>query len=306
MNAKRTFSCPSCGNDSLSLLGGLPDARWFAGRQLARTLRGGDLYRCSHCTLKFRYPVLETAFYDEMYDNAGTSTWHMETSRPDWDLISAYINGHKPLGGSVLDFGCYCGGMLARLDQKYQLHGVEINRAAAAIASERTRAMVWPSLQDVPESSLFDVIIATDVVEHVQNPASLIDRLGGLLSEDGVLILTTGDANNDLWSRFGANWWYCFHPEHIAFISRTWIDRMADDLGLSVLQCDTFRYRRLGTIRLLFEIVLTYWYGLLPNLYLQMGNLLKKALGRPEMTSVPGNGVSADHILIVLARKLKS
>ncbi len=306
MNTQLAPPCPCCARGDPQLLGKLPDTHWFAGKRLPQLMAGGHLYHCPRCRLKFRHPIQEAAVYQGMYDNAVTSTWPMETPRPDWDLIIDHIRKYRPQGGRVLDFGCYSGGLLARLEPSYQRYGVEINRAAAVVASAGSQAQIWPSICDLPNELQFDVVVAADVVEHMQNPEELIDRLAALLTEHGVLIITTGDADNYLWSRFGASWWYCFYPEHIAFISRAWLDYLSRAGGLSIVQCETFHYRRCSAYRRLVATFFTYCYGLFPAAYLRLGNLLRRMLGRPGMTSVPGNGISADHLLIVLSRKVGS
>jgi hypothetical protein len=86
-----------------------------------------------------------------------------------------------------------------------------------------------------------------------------------LTTHDGVLIVTTGDADNFLWNRFGANWWYCYHPEHIAFVSKAWFGHFAEKGGWTVARCATFRrgpivrYPRIAT-------GLMYCYGWFPAL----------------------------------------
>jgi 2-polyprenyl-3-methyl-5-hydroxy-6-metoxy-1,4-benzoquinol methylase len=284
------------------MLGKLPDSRWFAGKHLAHALPGGDLYRCDHCLLKFRYPVHRVEIYKELYDNAAIATWPADTARPDWDLISGHILEWLPQGGSVLDFGCYSGGLLARLGSAYERYGVEINRAAAAVASERIRGRVWPSIDDLPTNLRFDVVVVADVVEHVENPAELIHKLTALLSDHGILIVTTGDADNFLWNRFGANWWYCFYPEHIAFLSKSWLQYFSQRAGLVIVRCETFRYCKQSVIRRSVGFLFTCCYGWFPAAYLRLGGLLKEMLGRPGIKSVPGNGVSADHLFLVLTR----
>jgi len=248
--------------------------------------------------------VHDAVTYQRLYDNAAVSTWPVGASRPDWDLIINHILQRLPQGGRVLDFGCYTGGLLARLGSSYERHGVEINKAAAAIASDKQLVQVWPSIDDIPNKLRFDVVIASDVIEHMPDPGHLIDRLLALLADGGILIITTGDADNRLWNRFGANWWYCFYPEHISFLSRTWLGHFSRTRGLSIEHCDRFRYCQLSTARLFFTTALTYIYGYLPSTYLRLCNMLRNMmLSRPGLTSVPGNGISTDHLFIVLARK---
>jgi 2-polyprenyl-3-methyl-5-hydroxy-6-metoxy-1,4-benzoquinol methylase len=148
----------------------------------------------------------------------------------------------------------------------------------------------------------FDVVVVADVVEHVENPAELINKLTALLSDRGILIVTTGDADNFLWNHFGANWWYCFYPEHIAFLSKAWLKYLSQRAGLAIVRCETFRYCRQSVTNRLVGFLFTCYYGWFPVAYLRLGGLLKEMLGRPGITSVPGNGVSADHLFIVLTR----
>lgn len=295
--------CPCCGGHNLFVIGKLPDCSLFAGKRLAQPLRGGDLLRCRHCQLKFRYPTHDAATYQRLYDNANISTWPSATTRLDWDLITDQIIKHLPEGGRVLDFGCYTGGLLARLAPAYERHGVEINRAAAAIASNNADARIWSTVDDIPSELRFDVVIAADVVEHMTNPLNLVDKLAALLTDRGILIITTGDADNFLWNRFGANWWYCFFPEHVTFLSKSWFEYLAQKNGLSIFRYQVFRYCSKRAVRRIIDAMFMYFYGWFPTSYLFLANTLLKALGRPSVASVPGIGVSADHLLIVLSRE---
>jgi SAM-dependent methyltransferase len=299
--------CPSCGNDDASWLGKLPDVKWFAGDPLEKPLPSGSLYRCERCRLKFRYPLLDAATYTSLYDNASVSTWSAEGERRDWDLISQYLRRRFAKGASVLDFGCYGGGLLARLGTDYARYGIEINRAAAAFASNSYHVQVWHSLDEVPAGRSFDVIVLADVIEHVPDPKSLIDSLLARLTEHGALIITTGDGDNALWDRFGANWWYCFYPEHISFLSRDFLSYTSAMSGFRVDHIETFRYSTLARWRRWIASACVYAYGYFPRVYLQLGSLWNRLLGRnAAIRSVEGCGVSADHLFIALSRKTGS
>lgn len=305
VHALREVTCPTCDGTEVVLIGKLQDSRWFAGKRLRQALPGGNLYRCCNCQLKFRYPLLDAAIYEQLYDNTVLPTWSGDTDRPDWDLITGYILEHLPKGGRLLDFGCYTGGLLDRLGSNYERYGLEINRAAAAVAAERFRGCIWSSISDIPGGMRFDAVIATDVVEHLANPGNLIHSLSRLLKSDGILIITTGDADNSLWNRFGANWWYCFYPEHVTFLSKDWLSYLSRTAGLSIVRCETFHYFRKGIASRLANAVFAHCYGWFPVTYLRFGDLVKRMLGRPGMTSVPGGGVSADHLFVVLMGKVE-
>lgn len=295
--------CPCCGADDVNLLGRLPNSEWFAGRHLSHPLSGGCLYRCSGCRLKFRYPIETADTYDALYDNAETGTWPTVVSRTDWELILAQIKRLVPNGGNILDFGCYTGGLLSQLDRRYKRFGVEVNRDAARIAERDGGARVWPTIHEIPLEQRFDVIVMSDVVEHVPNPVALFEALSTRMANGGVILVTTGDADAPLWNLFGANWWYCFYPEHIAFISLVWARKTLCTQGWSILRHLRFRHGRLGTFRRLANFALACVYGMAPRTYFRAMTGLKAYTGRASVTSVPGNGVSADHLLLVLCRE---
>lgn len=293
--------CPACGVGNPSFLGSLPDSEWFAGKHLAIPLAGGFLFRCTQCWLKFRFPLESPETYRMLYDNATTSTWATSGRREDWNLILSEIESLKPQGGRILDFGCYTGGLLSRLEPRYQRFGIEINQHAANIAEEKASARVWPTIGDVPSDIRFDVIVLADVVEHVPNPKEVIELLGEKLDRNGVIIVTTGDAENHLWNQFGANWWYCFYPEHISFISKTWIQRIFGSRGWSIIDCRPFRYRGIGWMHRMRECVLAFAYGRLPRAYLNILRAIKRFSRYDTAPSIPGNGVSPDHLIVIIS-----
>ena len=294
-------TCPCCGAGDSQSLGSLPDSTWFAGRPLNSALKGGDLYRCTTCSLKFRFPLQSEERYRELYDNSRVATWTSGGPRADWDRIILQVERCLPQGGRILDFGCYTGGLLMRLGARYERFGVEVNRHAASVASSATGVVVWPSINDAPEDSRFDAITISDVIEHLPNPMELLDRLQSRLAENGVVIITTGDADAKLWNFFGSNWWYCFYPEHIAFISRLWVERVANTQGWIVLHVEHFRYRQVGAMMRLIELVGAFAYGFAPRAYLWTCNSLRHWGGRRALITAPGNGVSVDHILVTLS-----
>lgn len=294
-------ACPACAGADLAGLGRLQDIAWFAGSRLAQALPGGTLYRCRRCRLKFRFPVQDAAAYARLYDNENTGNWAAEVDRPDWNLIVDALRRLRPQSGRVLDFGCYTGGLLARLDASLERFGIEINREAADQARRLSGATVWRSLDEIPSDTRFDAIVAADVVEHMHDPRALVEQLLARLADDGILIVSTGDADARLWRWFGANWWYCYYPEHIAFISRPWLAWFAAASGAALLETRNFPYRRLGAARRCLDALATIAYGLMPGAFLGLKKSLQRVREQESLPGVPGNGVSADHLLAVLA-----
>jgi SAM-dependent methyltransferase len=255
--------------------------------------------------LKFRHPCESPDQYRELYDNAATHTWPADQLRSDWDLIVTQISSLIPSGGKVLDFGCYAGGFLSRLDASHQRFGIEVNQEAARVARVSAQASVWGSIDDLPVDLRFDVIVISDVIEHVYSPRDLLERLADRLASNGAIIVTTGDGNATLWRTFGANWWYCFYPEHISFISKAWVEHALCKEGWNLISQELFRYRHPGLLMRSIELLFTCLYGFFPRAYLWIGNTLRTWMGRGALTSVPGNGITRDHLMVVLSRTVR-
>lgn len=294
--------CPSCGSQDLTLLGRLPDNCWFAGQRLAKPVLGGQLYRCKQCTLKFRFPVLSDTEYERLYNNNSCETWSGTQNRRDWNLITKYIRQRLPNGGKVLDFGCYTGSLLQQLGASYDLYGVEVNRAAATVASSKTGAQTFTNRTEIPGDLRFDAVIASDVIEHMRDPVQFLALLSSLATDDGLILITTGDAECPLWNSFGANWWYCFYPEHLVFISKQWADFVAKRLGLGIAYCQEFAYADLPAFRRLITKAAVYWYGKHPRSYLSVASTFRSLRKSRASTPIPGNGVFEDHLFVVFRK----
>jgi 2-polyprenyl-3-methyl-5-hydroxy-6-metoxy-1,4-benzoquinol methylase len=297
-------TCPCCISQETRDLGRLPDVQWFAGNYFPHPLTGGHLHLCHHCKLRFRHPRLDDATYAQLYSDGSSELWASDAQRPDFKQIAQTIREIFPEGGRVLDFGCHTGTLLSMLEPRYETHGIEINHAAAAIAATRVSGRILPFLSEMPSHEHFDVIVASNVIEHLPSPAQFMAELATHLAPGGILILTSGDADNHWWRRFGANWWYCFYAEHIVFFSRETLDHLCGVLGLSALRWSTFRYTELPPLRRSLAWALAGAYGHFPFICLTAISVVRKLLGKPAYpASAPGNGVTNDHFLAVLEWK---
>jgi len=99
---------------------------------------------------------------------------------------------------SVLDAGCWTGGMLKGLyDNGYEnLTGLDLSQAALEVADLGFDWGEWihgdvQQINTVLDGRLFDVIHAGEVLEHVLEPAKLMESLKAHLNPNGVMIVST-------------------------------------------------------------------------------------------------------------------
>ncbi len=120
----------------------------------------------------------------------------------------------------ALDVGCGAGWMLKRLKQVgWQVEGIEWDKKAAEVASERTGEKVWAG--DFREIELpkekYGLIHLSHVFEHFHDPLSLLKRFYELLSPKGKLVLIYPNPHS-----FDSEWykdfWYAWDPpRHLVF-----------------------------------------------------------------------------------------
>lgn len=96
-------------------------------------------------------------------------------------------------GAKILEVGCGVGYFLRWLEKKYDVVGVDISSQAIKIAKNRTKAsLLVADAQKLPfRNETFDVIVAFDVIEHLENPVKFFREAYRVLSRNGLLILST-------------------------------------------------------------------------------------------------------------------
>src|SRR5262249_46383485 len=116
----------------------------------------------------------------------------------------------------VLDIGCGTGSLLRALEATggFEVWGLELSAYAASRARDTRGARV--AVGDVVTADLegetFDVINATEVIEHLRDPLGFFRRVKALLRPDGLFIYNTGNIDGAYARALGAQWPY-LHPE---------------------------------------------------------------------------------------------
>lgn len=115
-------------------------------------------------------------------------------------LLKQYKNEESRL----LDVGCSTGLTFGLIAKEFKnAFGVEPDRKAAEIATERIRRQKLPNVVLQADGGAlpfadgsFDIATNIEVIEHVQNPRSLLKEIARVLKAGGILHITTA---NKLW-----------------------------------------------------------------------------------------------------------
>ncbi len=107
------------------------------------------------------------------------------------DERGAFLKEHVGTGKKVLDIGCRNGALTKFYREGNSLVGVDIDSKALAIAKKELAIETmhldlngpWPFAR-----AQFDVVVATEVIEHLYMPDQIVGKIACVLSDDGALV----------------------------------------------------------------------------------------------------------------------
>jgi 2-polyprenyl-3-methyl-5-hydroxy-6-metoxy-1,4-benzoquinol methylase len=133
----------------------------------------------------------------------------------------ARAEGRRP---RVLDVGCATGALLAALrDRGWEPQGVEISAAQASYGEARFGLPIRASTLEAaafPGAS-FDLVHASHLIEHLNEPASFLDEVARVLKPGGLLILTTPNASGLQARLLGPKWRSAIYDHLYLFSSKS-------------------------------------------------------------------------------------
>jgi len=109
-------------------------------------------------------------------------TWHDEDASWKADHVARLLNDHRIRPSSVCDVGCGTGGVLASLRGKLagsSLIGWEISSDVVEIARSRHPEIEVRGDDLLQTTEQYDVVLALDVLEHVENYLGFLRSLVG-------------------------------------------------------------------------------------------------------------------------------
>lgn len=114
---------------------------------------------------------------------------------------------------NVLDLGCGSGhymfllSLIPEIKDRIKIHGVDLSSFDIAVAKETVNILGNKistfDVCDIEKDNLahkfsnhFDIILNTDVIEHLENPSACLEQIKAMLKPGGLAIITTPNEDN--------------------------------------------------------------------------------------------------------------
>lgn len=138
-----------------------------------------------------------------------------------WDAFfyKSLLKNVKAPSLAVLDAGGGTGAVLDTLkktDSRINYTEIiDIDKNAALTAQKNGHVYTCSTIEDYQGSRKFEVILLLNIIEHIANPAAMIEKAGSLLSDGGIIIIKTPNADSLDARLFRHSYWGGLHcPRH--------------------------------------------------------------------------------------------
>ncbi len=211
--------------------------------------------RCRACAVEQTHPrltddqLIDT--YEQFYNFRGEDQATYASRRADlvrsglyrwWVRLDGDISFvlERGRGRRLLDVGCNEGRNLALFTESgFRAEGVEPNPAAWKTAQRAGLHAHLGNLADRPADDPYDVIVMSNVLEHVQDPAGAVAQARARLRPGGELWISCPNADSWLRHRFGPDWINWHPPFHLVHFTEASLVELLEREGFEVTSCKT-------------------------------------------------------------------
>lgn len=165
-----------------------------------------------------------------------------------YGILSPWLRKHrikavKPyLQGKILDFGCGIGA-LADICGDKAYTGVDADEESIEIARNRHPELTF--ISELPNDEQFDIITMLAVIEHIKEPAELLEKISAILKSKGKILLTTPHPWVEHIHRFGAKIKLFSEEacqEHENLFDHNGMNNILEKTGLTLLHYNRFLF----------------------------------------------------------------
>jgi 2-polyprenyl-3-methyl-5-hydroxy-6-metoxy-1,4-benzoquinol methylase len=183
-----------------------------------------------------------------MFNLKASYPYQPEINHVAFDLISNTITNKKNIK-NILDVGCGYGLLSKQLKRSYpklNFYGIECAKEASQ-SSRKILKLLRSNIEDIKvikrklKTQKFDVIIFSDVLEHLYDPVGIVKSYQSFLKQNGTIVVTVPNIAN-IFSRISLLFGYFNYSEtgvmdktHIRFFNKQNLKLLAKESNLRIV-----------------------------------------------------------------------
>ncbi len=183
-----------------------------------------------------------------MFNLKGSYPYQPEINHVAFDLVSKVMKDKKEVK-NILDVGCGYGLLSKELKKtfpKLDFYGIEHSKEASR-SSQKILKLLQCNIEDIAlikrklKTQKFDVIIFSDVLEHLYDPVDIIKSYQSFLNQDGTIVVTVPNIANIfsrlalLFGHFNYNETGVMDKTHIRFFNKQNLKQLAKESNLQIV-----------------------------------------------------------------------
>ena len=207
-----------------------------------------SIVKCKNCEIEYLYPYPTKKELEEIYSDNYVA-WGIgeedNFTRMKKDKFRKLLNDilqYKD-NGKLLDIGCGPGYLMEEAKKfGFDVYGVEVGNKAAHIAKDKFgNDKVYNGVLEESkfENKYFDIIVMSDVLEHVENPLVLFKLSYNMLNQNSYIIITTPNTNSFTCKSMKSKWPH-YNIEHIHYFNKKSIQILSNITGFEIIKIKPF------------------------------------------------------------------
>ena len=194
-----------------------------------------DVFLCKDCDFQF-CPTAKDLLnhYESMIDEeyTGSDPERVLQFREIYKRLKPHLSENHI---NSLDIGCGSG-LLVEIfhNNGFNAFGIEPSKVLAEHCKSKKLNVTSCTVQDLPSDVKYDIITLVDVIEHVENPKSLIDETTCRLKENGILCVVTPRVDSIPRRILGFKWWH-YRIAHVGYFTKANLSKLLTHSGISII-----------------------------------------------------------------------
>jgi 2-polyprenyl-3-methyl-5-hydroxy-6-metoxy-1,4-benzoquinol methylase len=196
------------------------------------------LSSCVDCSFIFSYKIPDPeelfGLYNA-YEHYGIHTYISPITIKRYDELLKGFEQYKKTS-KMLDFGCGPGYFLDRAKlMGWETFGSEYNKKASKICSENGISMLENNQTGLNYNEQFDVILFSEVIEHLIYPSHYLKLFSDYLRPGGMIYITTPNYNSITRKILKSKWSVLGYPEHLSYFTSSTLKKALNNNNFKII-----------------------------------------------------------------------